>query len=34
MTVGHVEVYAYRLPIPLVIPRVDSQSEAWHLTLR
>ena len=26
--------YACRLPIPLVIPRVDTQSEAWHLTLR
>jgi hypothetical protein len=33
-TVSCAAVYACRLPIPLVIPRVDSQSEAWHLTLR
>jgi hypothetical protein len=31
--VNCVTVSPCRLPVPLVIPRVDTQSEAWRLTL-
>jgi len=32
-TVHCIAEYACHLPIPLVIPRTDTQSEAWHVTL-
>jgi hypothetical protein len=32
-TVRCIAEYACHLPIPLVIPRTDAQSEAWHVTL-